>query len=312
MRHPPPGRLVSIGTHRLHLQCAGTGSPAVVFDAALGASSLSWSLVQPAVARVTQACVYDRAGFGWSDAGPLPRTAGRIADELHALLQRGGVAPPYVLVGHSFGGFVTRLFTARHRGEVAALVLIEPAIPEEWAEPAPHRQAVIDRGARLCGVGARAARLGIARAVAALVRSGALTPARALVRVVSRGGLRREDEGILAPIWKLPPETRAVLSEMWTQPRFFNALGSQIRHVCDSAGDVLAESVDFGDLPLVVISAAAAAEERLRADAALAARSRRGRHALVHNSGHWVPLDAPNAVADLVIEAVRALRGQDV
>ena len=84
---PPPGRLVSVGTHRLHIWCDGDGGPSVIFDAALGGSSLSWSLVHPSIARTTRACVYDRGGFGWSEAGPLPRTAGRIADELYALLR---------------------------------------------------------------------------------------------------------------------------------------------------------------------------------------------------------------------------------
>ena len=87
-----PGRLIDVGGHRLHLHCLGAGTPPVILDAALGASSLSWSLVQPAVSAVTQCCAYDRAGFGWSDAGPLPRTADRIADELRLLLQHAAVS----------------------------------------------------------------------------------------------------------------------------------------------------------------------------------------------------------------------------
>ncbi len=114
--YPPPGRLVNLGTHRLHLNCVGQDAPTVVFEAALGASSLSWSLVQPVISRMTRACAYDRAGFGWSDAGPLPRTADRLADELHALLRRGLAHGPYVLVGHSFGGLVIRAFRARYPG----------------------------------------------------------------------------------------------------------------------------------------------------------------------------------------------------
>ncbi len=305
----PPGRLVSVGSHRLHLHCAGEGGPVVVFDAALGASSLSWSLVHPRVARATRACVYDRAGFGWSEAGPLPRTAGRLADELFALLREAGVPPPYVLVGHSFGGLVMRLFAARHRHDVAGLVLIEPAIPDEWAEPTPQRRALVERGTRLCAIGGRAARFGVARLVAGLVRTGALAPARAITALISRGGLRREDEGILAPIWKLPAEARARLARVWTQPAFFEALGSQIAHVGDSAAEVQREAAgSYGDLPLTVVSARAAAESRLNADAALASRSARGRHVLADDSGHWVPLDAPQVVIDAVLEMVFRLR----
>lgn len=306
---PPPGRLIDLGSHRLHIHCQGNGAPAVVFDAALGASSLSWSLVQRAVSQVTRACAYDRAGFGWSDAGPLPRTAGRIAAELRELLHRADVPPPYLLVGHSFGGLVVRLFASRHPAEVAALILIEPAIPEEWAEPGPEQRALLTRGSRLCSYGATAARLRLAHVVGALVALGALGPARALVRMVSRGGLRREDEGVLAPIWKLPAEARAVLRQMWTQPKFFQALGSQIESMCDSATEAIrAMSAPDGGFPIVVMSSATAHERRLRADAALATSSARGRHVLVENTGHWIPLDAPQAVIDTIIEVVSELR----
>ncbi|MBI4265341.1 MAG: alpha/beta hydrolase [Acidobacteria bacterium] len=309
MAHPPPGVLVEIGRHRLHLRSEGTGAPAVVFDAALGASSLSWSLVLPAVAQTTRAVAYDRAGFGWSDAGPVPRTAGRLADELHELLRRADVPPPYLLVGHSFGGLVMRLLAARHRGRVAGLVLIEPAHPEDWRQPSAEQRRLIDRGVRLCRHGTVAARLGLARVVAALVGLGALGSARTLVTIVSRGGLRREDEGILAPIWRLPPDARAVLKQMWTQPKFFEALGSQIESICESAHELARESpADFGDLPLVVVTAAGASEHRLTADAALARRSSRGRHVIVADRGHWIPLDAPEAVADVIVDTVTEIR----
>jgi pimeloyl-ACP methyl ester carboxylesterase len=309
MAYPPPGRLIDIGTHRLHLHCAGEKPPTVVFDAALGGSSLSWSLVHPAVARITRACTYDRAGFGWSEAGPLPRTAGRIADELDRLLRRAAVPRPYVLVGHSYGGLVMRLMAARHAQDVAGLVLIEPASPEEWAAPTVEQRALIRRGVRLCRYGVGAAHSGVARVVSWLVKLRALAAARALVGLVSRGGLRRDDEGILAPIWKLPPGARRVLGRMWTRPQFFEALGSQIEHVCDSGAEVLREGGhDFGDLPVVVISSDTARESRISADRALAQRSRQGRHVIAPESGHWVPLDAPQTVIDAIGQVVQQIR----
>jgi pimeloyl-ACP methyl ester carboxylesterase len=311
MPAPPPGRLVSIGTHRLHIRCDGDSGPTVIFDAALGGSSLSWSLVHPSIARLTRACSYDRAGFGWSDAGPLPRTAGRIADELHALLRAAAVPDPYLLVGHSYGGLVARLYASRHADNVAGLVLIEPAIPEQWAHPTEQRRALIARGVRLCRYGATAARRGLAQFVSMLVGLGALSAARLLVGLVSRGGLRRDDEEILAPIWKLPPEVRGVLRQMWTQPKFFEALGSQIETICESAADVArAEPADYGNVPLVVISSAGSSEERLKADAALARRSTRGRHVLAAESGHWIPLDAPQVVIDAIRAMVEEVRSE--
>jgi pimeloyl-ACP methyl ester carboxylesterase len=306
---PPPGRLIDIGTHRLHLHCLGRGTPTVVFDPALGASSLSWSLVHAAVATLTRACVYDRAGFGWSDAGPRPRTAGRLADELRALLRAADVDPPFILVGHSYGGLVAQLFTARHREEVAGLVLIEPAIPEEWTAPSREQRALITKGERRCRYGEAAARHGIARVIAALARAGALAPARALVRLVSRGGLRREDEGFLAPVGKLPPAVRRLVPQAWVQPKFFSALGSQIGSICDSAAEVLREALpQYGQLPLALITSEDAQPARMRADAALAGRSERGRHVLAANSGHWVPLDAPDVVIDTIAAMIAETR----
>ena len=231
----PPGQLVSLDTHRLHLYCTGHGTPPVVFDAALGGSSLSWTYVQPAVAAFTTACTYDRAGFGWSDAGPLPRTAGRIADELHTLLTTAAIAPPFVLVGHSFGAFSIRAYAARHPKDVAGLVFVDPAHPEEWRDPSPADRERLQRGVTLCRRGVFAAKSGIATLVARLASAGALDLARGIAAVVSRRTLHRQDEEILAPVTKLPMEVRAVLRWMWTEPRYFEALGSQIAHVCASA-----------------------------------------------------------------------------
>ncbi len=294
-----------MGGHRLHLTCAGRGTPAVVFDAALGASSLSWTLVQPEVARITRACAYDRAGFGWSDAGPMPRTAGVIADELHTLLRRAAVVPPYVLVGHSFGALVVRVFAGRHRAETAALVLVDPAHPEEWLEPGDNARRQIERGVRLCRYGAGAARLGIARAIAALVSAGALAPARALVGLVSRGGLSRADEEILAPIWKLPPDARKPLPQFWTQPKFYEALGSQIASIRESARQAAEVSPEvFRDLPVTVVSAGSSSERRAGLHESFVRRSSRGRHLTAAGSGHWVPLDAPAVVVQAIADAV--------
>jgi pimeloyl-ACP methyl ester carboxylesterase len=297
----PPGQLVDVGGFRLHLNCTGEGSPAVVMDSALGGSSVSWLLVQPQLAELTRVCTYDRAGFGWSDRGPMPRTAGRIADELRVLLERAHVPPPFVVVGHSFGGLVMRIFAARYRSDVTGLVLVDPAHPEDWVKPAPKEQLKIDRGLRLCRHGAAAARHGVAHVVAALATVGAFGLARTIARITSGGGLRREDEGILAPVWRLPAEARKPLRQFWTQEKFYEALGSQIEFICVSAAETLDASAEgYGDLPLITISSTDPGDYRLRQQDALAVLSTQGRHVVAKNSGHWVPLDEPATVVDAI------------
>ena len=128
----PFGRLFPVGGHWLHLHCTGGGAPTVVLEAGIGGNHPDWIRVQPLVAKATTMCSYDRAGYGWSERGPKPRTAGRIADELHALLSAGKVAPPYLLVSHSFGGLIARLFAARWPAQTAGPILVDAMTPEQY------------------------------------------------------------------------------------------------------------------------------------------------------------------------------------
>jgi len=304
----PPGRLIDVGGFRLHLHAAGPSAPVVVFDAALGGSSVSWTYVQRDVVTSARTVTYDRAGFGWSDAGPLPRTAGRIAEELHRLLHTADERPPYLLVGHSFGGLVMRIFAQRYRAETAGLVLVDPAHPEDWVRPAPKEQALIDRGVALCRQGRRIAISGLAGVIARLVGLGALAPARLLVRLATRGALSGRDEHILAPMWKLPPEARTPLRHFWSQPKFFEALGSQIENMPASSAETLEAAVSgYGDLPLVTISSTDPGDHRVRQQEALARLSHRGRHIMAARSGHWVPLDEPEIVVKVIREMCAGL-----
>lgn len=122
-----PRMLLSVGDHRLHIHCSGQGSPTVILDAGLGGNSLHWVYVQPRVANFTRVCSYDRAGYGWSEAGPAGRTGIRNAEELHALLRAANIDGPYVLVAHSFAGYVARIFANRHAADIAGLVLVDAA-----------------------------------------------------------------------------------------------------------------------------------------------------------------------------------------
>jgi pimeloyl-ACP methyl ester carboxylesterase len=129
--YPPPGKMVSIGTHDIHLNCVGSGSPTVVFEADLDQyGSLSWVPVQERIGELTRACSYDRAGILWSEPGPLPRDGETIARELSAVLDAAGEEGPYILVGHAFGGAYIRIFAGKYPDDVCGMVLIESSHPE--------------------------------------------------------------------------------------------------------------------------------------------------------------------------------------
>ena len=126
-----PGRRFDVGGYKMHMDCAGEGTPTVILDSGLGDSYVSWRKVQPEIAKFTRVCSYDRAGIGYSDSSSQPRTSKVIAGELHALLQAAGVPPPYVLVGHSMGGYDVRVFASIYRNEVAGMVLVDASHPDQ-------------------------------------------------------------------------------------------------------------------------------------------------------------------------------------
>ena len=130
-----PQRRVDIGGRKLALHCSGVGSPTVVFESPSGGAGWDWWAVQPRVAAKTRACTYDRAGYGFSDPSPRTPDAADAVDDLHALLKAAAIAPPYVLVGNSFGGGVAQLFAWIHPDEVQGLVLAEPQHEDENVRP---------------------------------------------------------------------------------------------------------------------------------------------------------------------------------
>jgi pimeloyl-ACP methyl ester carboxylesterase len=120
-----PHQLIDIGGRRLNIYCSGTGSPTVIFEAYSGGSGWAWATVQPEIARKTRACVYDRAGLGFSDQSPRPGISENAVDDLHKLLAGAGIKPPYVMVGNSYGGINVQLYAYRYPQEVVGLVLVE-------------------------------------------------------------------------------------------------------------------------------------------------------------------------------------------
>jgi pimeloyl-ACP methyl ester carboxylesterase len=163
--YPPPGQLVDVGGHRLHLRCTGSGTPTVVLEPGGGEMSSNLGWIAPAVARDTRVCVYDRAGRGWSEPADTAQDGTQIATDLHTLLQRGHVPGPYVLAGHSFGGLYVLTFAARYPGEVAGLVLVDSTAPASAAKPAasPGDGGSYDLLGRVSALVSTSARLGLAR-----------------------------------------------------------------------------------------------------------------------------------------------------
>jgi pimeloyl-ACP methyl ester carboxylesterase len=167
-RFPHPGQLADVGGHQLHLYCTGDGAPTVLLEAPAAGMSAAWGWVQPAVAEETRVCSYDRAGLGWSEAGTRAFAPAAVAAQLHALVQRAGERPPFVIVGHGFGAALATLAAARFGSDAAALVVIDPPSAED------------DRGARSAAIGVNdvspwLARVGVLRATGGLAaHSGGL------------------------------------------------------------------------------------------------------------------------------------------
>jgi len=125
------GHLVDVNGRNMHMNCSGEGSPTVILESGLGDSYASWRKVHPQIAKFTRVCSYDRAGMGYSDPSSEPRTSKVIAGELHALLQAAHIPPPYVMVGHSMGGYNVRVFTSVYRDEVVGMVLVDASHPDQ-------------------------------------------------------------------------------------------------------------------------------------------------------------------------------------
>ncbi len=162
--HVAPGQLVDVGGHRLHLNCAGSGTPIVILESGLGETAAYWASISTAVAHDTQVCVHDRAGRGWSDPAAVAQDGVAVATDLHILLDRGQVPGPFVLVGHSTGAQYVRVFAGRYPEQVAGMVLLDGQ-PAEALERLPTFPAFYDRFRRVSALLPSMARLGVGRLV---------------------------------------------------------------------------------------------------------------------------------------------------
>jgi len=274
--------MVNIGGYRLHIDCQGQGSPTVVLEGGFGAVSLDWMLVQPAVAKFTRACAYDRAGYGWSDPPPpaLSRTSQQLALELHTLLVNAAIEGPYILVAHSFGGANVRLFADQYPDEVVGLVLIDTAnefMDKRFSEAGLKAPAVVPQ----LKFFARLTQLRIGRWLAA----------RLLERMASS----------MAPLLQnVAPELRAMLIAQRTDPQNFQCGVREAVAVPESVAQFRATR-RIGNLPLVVLTPASSSAPWMAAQKDLLQLSTHSKHIIVENTGHEIHFTRP----DVVIEAIR-------
>ncbi|MBI4006747.1 MAG: alpha/beta hydrolase [Gammaproteobacteria bacterium] len=278
-QYPIPGQLVDIGTHRLHIYCLGSGSPAVIMDVGLGGISLEWLPVQRVLAEHVQACIYDRAGYGWSDPGPSPRTSSKIADELFALLNKARIRGPYILVGHSFGGYNMQLFASRYPYATAGLVLVDSSHAEQverFHEPPINIK---------------------------------LAPSIKGEYVIVRFA-RPEVHPMI------PEELKSIVYELLNRVTLRQAMGEEYLNYEQSAAEVQNER-ELPDVPLFVLTRGMRVwpetphgdlmeELWLDLQSELAVRGPRHAHIVAARSGHYIHLDQPQLVIDAILEVIQA------
>lgn len=298
--YPPPGRLVDVGSQRLHIYETGQGSPTVILEAGISATCVNWRSVQNAVAGFTRVVSYDRAGLGWSDPARTPRTAERITEELHELLRAANIPPPYILVAHSFGALVVRLYAMRYPEEVAGLVLVDPLRPQEWHPLSEEQRRNLRGGAFLSNWGALLARFGVVRFTLSRLGRGSSALPRFVGRATSTGAGLATMERLVGEVRKMPKELWPAIISHWCHPKSFASMGRHLAELPASVASVI-DSKPLDGVPVIMLTGVTSrtkwnAEE-------LPTISNDTTHIVARNSGHWIQLDEP----ELVVNAVRDL-----
>lgn len=299
-RFPQQGKSVSLGPAfdnlTLSIDCRGQGSPIVVLDSGLGVPAVGWNPVQTKVAKFARVCSYDRAGYGWSGATSLPRTSTEIVKELHALLEAANEKGPYILVGHSFGGFNVRVYNGQYPGDVAGMVLVDASHEDQESRMPPAIQAFMKKSTEQ------------------LKRQQMLAPL--LIRFgVARFAQRNQGES--------PGVSKEFGREMLylqLQPKFIDASASEMGSFAESANEVRAAG-NLGDKPLVVLTAGKSADasqlppgfpkkefDDFRVvwvndlQVKESQLSTRGKRIMVPDSDHMIPFERPDTIVAAVHE----------
>jgi pimeloyl-ACP methyl ester carboxylesterase len=298
-RYAREGRWIDIGgRRRLYFVEKGSGYPTVLFEAGIAATNLNWFHIQEPVSRFAATFSYDRGGLGWSSPCRTARTPSNIAAELHQLLERATIKPPYILVGHSFGGLVMRRFALNYPEEVISVVLVDPMRCEEWPPLNPGRQSEIDRGKKLFRIAIPAARIGLARlAVTSLfLRSG--RTAKRLAGAAGNGGQHVLDR-IKDEVGKMPREVWPIIAAHWSRPGNFAGMRSHVEAVPDIVRE-MQNAAPIQDIPVLVLTPG---KSTPLSDECLRRIGNNVRQVIAPASAHWIHLDQP----DLVIDSIRKM-----
>lgn len=293
-QYPAPGQLVDVGGYKMHIHCTGQGSPTVILAGGSLEYSLLWALVQPEVAWVTRVCSYDRAGYAWSESSPRPRTAVIMVEELHALLTNGKIEGPYVLVGHSLGGMMMRVYAQKYPNEVAGLILVDSLHEEQISRLPDIQQRLLQE---------------------------ALEQGRMLSIFNSTGLMALALQNIPNP--GFPDEAYAQLKASSATSGLFKTNVAELKAMEESCAEVRALHIaSFGDLPLIVLSAGQEETISFLSDtenqqrwevwqtlqSELAALSSQSKQVIAEQSGHNIQLDQPGLVIDAIREMVDAIQ----
>lgn len=299
-KYPPVGQMVDIGGYRLHLDCQGQGEPTVILEATIGTPGSMWALIQPEVARHTRACAYDRAGIGWSDPSPRPRTIDVIAEELHTLLDRAGIRGSKVLVGNSAAGWMVRYYAHNYPDAVAGIVLVDSAHEDQFQRVPGEVSPAVGFFFDLLPVVFK-------------TRIPALMPA--LIPVYGKNEL---------------PETvvDAYQAQMASEMVFSETMSVEIKGVQENLAQVRAARItSLGDMPLIVLThgrldaipGVTTSEEAVQQvekvwqdlQRELAALSPKGQLLVAEGIGHNIQFENPDLVIDAILEVVEAVRQGD-
>jgi pimeloyl-ACP methyl ester carboxylesterase len=290
----PPGQMVDVGGLRLHALVRGQGTPAVILEPALGGFALQYAHIQSAVSAFTLVLAYDRAGQGWSDCSSNPRTPVNLAGELKALLGRLDLQPPYVLVGHSFGGLLARFYAGFYPQEVAGVVLIDSS-HERLYDSFPDIDKMVNQaawGVRLMRI---VSRLGLGKQLTKMSLGSAAK------------SLSKEDLNSFLTVASQPKHHEAMLAE-FSQHRFYFGPQSEVpRRLGDTplmvvtAGNSVSDQDKIGGMTGEQVKAL---HERLQKD--LVQLSSQGEQLIIPGASHLSILTQPEYVAQ-VVEAIRCM-----